>query len=166
MQNAGSLVKYHTPILVNTIGTKNLKKGVKKGGNSEKQTTQTEDILNSILPPRCVRMITVGSMLVSNHLFYLNYERRSLLNCVIDHNSSVDKMLFSASLIYWVTPLRLAASILSIFGQSLCTLLMNTICISFFLSVPQSRYYVGLVQYIILGFGSTIVSCTLSKTSW
>jgi hypothetical protein len=64
MQNAGSLVKYHTPILVNTIGTKNLKKGIKKAGTSEKQTTQTEDILNSILPPRCVQIITVGSAMV------------------------------------------------------------------------------------------------------
>lgn len=64
MQNAGSLVKYHTPILVNTIGTKNLKKGIKKAGASEKQTTQTEDILNSILPPRCVQIITVSSAMV------------------------------------------------------------------------------------------------------
>ena len=54
MQNAGSLVKYHTPILVNTTGTKNIKKGTKKVGNADKQTTQTEDILNSILPPRLV----------------------------------------------------------------------------------------------------------------
>mmetsp|Transcript_35623 Transcript_35623/g.33780 ORF Transcript_35623/g.33780 Transcript_35623/m.33780 type:complete len:236 (+) Transcript_35623:189-896(+) len=52
MQNAGSLVKYHTPILVNTTGPKNVKKGNKKVGNVNKQTTQTEDILNSILPPR------------------------------------------------------------------------------------------------------------------
>lgn len=52
MQNAGSLVKYHTPILVNTTGTKAVKKGNKKVGNVNKQTTQTEDILNSILPPR------------------------------------------------------------------------------------------------------------------
>jgi hypothetical protein len=65
MQNAGSLVKYHTPILVNTIGTKNLKKGTKKAGTSEKQTTQTEDILNSILPPRCVKMITIASAMVN-----------------------------------------------------------------------------------------------------
>ena len=54
MQNASSLVKYHTPILVNTTGTKNIKKGAKKAGNGDKQTTQTEDILNSILPPRFV----------------------------------------------------------------------------------------------------------------
>ena len=55
MQNAHSLVKYHTPILVNTTGVKNLKKGVRKAGNGDKQaTTQTEDILNSILPPRFV----------------------------------------------------------------------------------------------------------------
>lgn len=55
MQNAGSLVKYHTPILVNTVGSKNVKKGTKKGINSsDKQTTQTEDILNSILPPRYI----------------------------------------------------------------------------------------------------------------
>jgi hypothetical protein len=59
MQNAGSLVKYHTPILVNTTGTKNVKKGAKKVGNSDKQTTQTEDILNSILPPRYVGVHTL-----------------------------------------------------------------------------------------------------------
>lgn len=49
-----SLVKYNTPILVST--TSNDKKGKTKKGNQaqagEKQTTQTEDILNSILPPR------------------------------------------------------------------------------------------------------------------
>jgi dynein light intermediate chain len=49
MQSGGSLVKYNTPILVNTTGKG--KKGNKKSG-IEKQTTQTEDILNSILPPR------------------------------------------------------------------------------------------------------------------
>jgi hypothetical protein len=44
------LVKYNTPILVNTTGGAKVKKGAKK---PEKETTQTEDILNSILPPRC-----------------------------------------------------------------------------------------------------------------
>ena len=48
-QNTASLVKYNTPILVNTTGGAKGKKGVKK---PEKETTQTEDILNSILPPR------------------------------------------------------------------------------------------------------------------
>ena len=49
-QNTASLVKYNTPILVNTTGgAKGKKGGVKK---PEKETTQTEDILNSILPPR------------------------------------------------------------------------------------------------------------------
>jgi hypothetical protein len=66
MQNAGSLVKYHTPILVNTIGTKNLKKGTKKAGMSEKQTTQTEDILNSILPPRCVKSVPQWSSVINS----------------------------------------------------------------------------------------------------
>ena len=47
---SGSLVKYNTPILVSTTGAG--KKNQKKA--SEKQTTQTEDILNSILPPRFV----------------------------------------------------------------------------------------------------------------
>lgn len=50
MQNTASLVKYNTPSLVNTTGAK-AKKGQKKPA-AEKQTTQTEDILNSILPPR------------------------------------------------------------------------------------------------------------------
>eukprot|EP01039_Chlorochromonas_danica_P009358 gene9358-10333_t len=45
-----SLVKYHTPILVSISQIKS-KKGGKKA-TVERQTTQTEDILNSILPPR------------------------------------------------------------------------------------------------------------------
>jgi hypothetical protein len=49
MQNTASLVKYNTPTLVNITGAKG-KKGQKKP--AERQTTQTEDILNSILPPR------------------------------------------------------------------------------------------------------------------
>lgn len=47
MSGQGSLVKYNSPILV-SVGAG--KKG-KKGGN-EKSTSQTDDILNSILPPR------------------------------------------------------------------------------------------------------------------
>ena len=43
---AQSLVKYNTPILV--VGGK----GKKGGKEKEKEATQTEDILNSILPPR------------------------------------------------------------------------------------------------------------------
>ena len=50
MLNQVSLVKYNTPTLVSTTGDK---KGKKKGAQTEqKKTTQTEDILNSILPPR------------------------------------------------------------------------------------------------------------------
>jgi hypothetical protein len=50
MLNSVSLVKYNTPTLVSTTGDK---KGKKKGAPAaEKKTTQTEDILNSILPPR------------------------------------------------------------------------------------------------------------------
>ena len=45
-----SLVKYHTPILVSITNAKG-KKGQKKPA-VEKATSQTEDILNSILPPR------------------------------------------------------------------------------------------------------------------
>mmetsp|Transcript_24183 Transcript_24183/g.40391 ORF Transcript_24183/g.40391 Transcript_24183/m.40391 type:complete len:233 (+) Transcript_24183:220-918(+) len=45
-----SLVKYHTPILVSITNAKG-KKGQKKPA-VEKTTSQTEDILNSILPPR------------------------------------------------------------------------------------------------------------------
>jgi hypothetical protein len=41
-----SLVKYNTPILVSVSNAKK----AKNAGN--KTTTQTEDILNSILPPR------------------------------------------------------------------------------------------------------------------
>lgn len=44
---ATSLIKYNTPILVSTGG-----KGKKKKTQVERTTTQTEDILNSILPPR------------------------------------------------------------------------------------------------------------------
>lgn len=44
---ATSLIKYNTPILVSTGG-----KGKKKKAQVERTTTQTEDILNSILPPR------------------------------------------------------------------------------------------------------------------
>lgn len=49
-----SLVKYHTPILVSISQAKGAKKGATKKATPlpEKQTTQTEDILNSILPPR------------------------------------------------------------------------------------------------------------------
>lgn len=48
---APSLVKYHTPILVSVSQGKG---GNKKGATKkvERETTQTEDILNSILPPR------------------------------------------------------------------------------------------------------------------
>eukprot|EP01031_Cornospumella_fuschlensis_P028130 gene28130-33968_t len=44
-----SLVKYHTPILVSISQLKGKKN---KKPTIERQTTQTEDILNSILPPR------------------------------------------------------------------------------------------------------------------
>jgi hypothetical protein len=46
-----SLVKYHTPILVSVSQGKGNKKAQKKP-TLERETTQTEDILNSILPPR------------------------------------------------------------------------------------------------------------------
>lgn len=46
-----SLVKYHTPILVSITNAKGKKSQNKK---PEKTTTQTEDILNSILPPRLI----------------------------------------------------------------------------------------------------------------
>lgn len=50
-----SLVKYDNPILVSTTGKKG-KKGAKDASAGEsKQPTQTRDILNSILPPRCAR---------------------------------------------------------------------------------------------------------------
>jgi dynein light intermediate chain len=48
MSAQGSLVKYNTAILV-SLGAGKGKKGGKK---NDKPTTQTEDILNSILPPR------------------------------------------------------------------------------------------------------------------
>ena len=53
MQNTPSLVKYNTPIMVSIAGQggKNIKKG-QKNQKPDKQTTATEDILNSILPPR------------------------------------------------------------------------------------------------------------------
>lgn len=46
-----SLVKYHTPILVSVTGGKNKKHAAKAPAGGAK-TSQTEDILNSILPPR------------------------------------------------------------------------------------------------------------------
>jgi dynein light intermediate chain len=46
-----SLVKYNTPIMV-SVGAAKSKKGGKKQPQTDKTTTQTEDILNSILPPR------------------------------------------------------------------------------------------------------------------
>ena len=54
-----SLVKYNNPILVSTTNETKRKAKGKKGGKqlppvSEKQVTQTEDVLNSILPPRSV----------------------------------------------------------------------------------------------------------------
>lgn len=45
-----SLVKYNTPTLVSTTGGQKGKK--KPTAAAERKTTQTEDILNSILPPR------------------------------------------------------------------------------------------------------------------
>jgi dynein light intermediate chain len=47
--SSGSLVKYNTPILVN-LGANKKGKGEKK--EKGPTVTQTEDILNSILPPR------------------------------------------------------------------------------------------------------------------
>jgi dynein light intermediate chain len=47
---SGSLVKYNSPTLVNNSAGSKQKKGDKKA--VDKSTTQTEDILNSILPPR------------------------------------------------------------------------------------------------------------------
>jgi hypothetical protein len=52
MLNQGSLIKYNTPTLVSTTSN-DKSKNKKKGGQAvERKTTQTEDILNSILPPR------------------------------------------------------------------------------------------------------------------
>lgn len=51
-----SLVKYDNPVLVSTTGNRS-GKGAKKKGQApsvDRQSSQTEDILNSILPPRCV----------------------------------------------------------------------------------------------------------------
>jgi hypothetical protein len=53
MLNQGSLIKYNTPTLVSTTSGSDKSKTKKKGGPaSDRKTTQTEDILNSILPPR------------------------------------------------------------------------------------------------------------------
>lgn len=51
-----SLVKYDNPVLVSTTGNSN---GAKKKGQApaaNRQSSQTEDILNSILPPRCTML--------------------------------------------------------------------------------------------------------------
>ena len=50
-----SLVKYDNPVLVSTTNDRSGKGGKKKGQQAppaERQSSQTEDILNSILPPR------------------------------------------------------------------------------------------------------------------
>lgn len=47
-----SLVKYNTPILISTTATKGKKDKDKKAKEAQPQMSQTEDILNSILPPR------------------------------------------------------------------------------------------------------------------
>mmetsp|Transcript_59057 Transcript_59057/g.173363 ORF Transcript_59057/g.173363 Transcript_59057/m.173363 type:complete len:235 (-) Transcript_59057:197-901(-) len=47
-----SLVKYNTPILISTSGPKGKKDKDKKAKDAQPAMTQTEDILNSILPPR------------------------------------------------------------------------------------------------------------------
>jgi hypothetical protein len=80
MQNAGSLVKYHTPILVNTTGPKNVKKGNKKVGNVNKQTTQTEDILNSILPPR--EWTEEGQLWVYIYIYMYIYIHMYIYKCI------------------------------------------------------------------------------------
>jgi hypothetical protein len=49
---AQSLVKYNTPILVVGPGGKGGKSGGKGAKEKSAEATQTEDILNSILPPR------------------------------------------------------------------------------------------------------------------
>lgn len=51
-----SLVKYNNPVLVSTTtgGNKGGKKKTQAPPVDRQQTAQTEDILNSILPPRCV----------------------------------------------------------------------------------------------------------------
>ena len=74
MQNAGSLVKYQTPILINTVGGRNNKKATKKAGNADKQIVQTEDILNSILPPRSVLIMPAIMISLSMIIFLHNID--------------------------------------------------------------------------------------------
>lgn len=54
MSAPNSLVMYDSPILVSTTSSKDVRAGKKKGGAGEPKSdlTPTEDILNSILPPR------------------------------------------------------------------------------------------------------------------
>ena len=47
-----SLVKYNTPLLVSTTKDSKGRKKKQLPPVNDKKTTQTEDILNSILPPR------------------------------------------------------------------------------------------------------------------
>lgn len=70
IQASNSLVKYNTPIMVSSVSgastnmnqtsknklssTNTLNKPSKYPGSNDKTTTATEDILNSILPPRSV----------------------------------------------------------------------------------------------------------------
>ena len=57
-----SLVKYDTPSLLTTKDKSKGKSGAKGGKKlppveTKQPLTQTEDILNSILPPRCARAL-------------------------------------------------------------------------------------------------------------
>lgn len=52
MSQHSSLVKYNTPILISTTGGGKSKKDKKDKRDAQPATSQTEDILNSILPPR------------------------------------------------------------------------------------------------------------------
>lgn len=54
MQGTDSLVKYRNPELISTDATKDLSLTKKSLPPVQEKTPQTEDILNSILPPRYV----------------------------------------------------------------------------------------------------------------
>lgn len=54
-----SLVKYNTPLLVSTTKDSKGRKKKQLPPVNDKKTTQTEDILNSILPPRFIYFLII-----------------------------------------------------------------------------------------------------------
>lgn len=83
----GSLVKYDTPILISSIKDTRGKSGKPaKRPAAPKQTTPTEDILNSILPPRyavyCNLPLYLCCLAILSYIAMLNSSLDLLLCCI------------------------------------------------------------------------------------